>query len=83
MDTEKGKIDGAWELSDNLRELRLRHLEPKRKLLLTIDPSLVALNGATLGKETQKKLPPKIFSQALDLLAAVRYCPVKWLRVCR
>lgn len=59
VDTEKGKIDGAWELSDNLRELRLRHLEPKRKLLLTIDPSLVALNGATLGKETQQKIATK------------------------
>jgi len=32
-----GKVDGAWELSDNLMELRLRHLEPKRKLVLTID----------------------------------------------
>ncbi|PNK69635.1 alpha-2-macroglobulin family protein [Hafnia paralvei] len=59
VDTENGKIDGAWELADNLRELRLRHLEPKRKLLLTVDPELTALNGATLGKEAQQKIATK------------------------
>ncbi|MCS5948858.1 hypothetical protein LNP05_24680 [Klebsiella pneumoniae subsp. pneumoniae] len=25
-------MDGAWELAPNLKELRLRHLEPKREL---------------------------------------------------
>lgn len=47
------------ELADNLRELRLRHLEPKRKLLLTVDPELTALNGAILGKEAQQKIATK------------------------
>lgn len=40
VDTVSGKIDGAWELSDNLMELRLRHLKPERKLLLTVDSTL-------------------------------------------
>ena len=30
VDSTSGKVDGAWELSDNLMELRLRHLEPQR-----------------------------------------------------
>ncbi|TXI32859.1 MAG: hypothetical protein E6Q69_07955, partial [Aquipseudomonas alcaligenes] len=38
VDKKSGKVDGAWELSDNLMELRLRHLEPRRSLVLSIDP---------------------------------------------
>ncbi|MGD3916109.1 hypothetical protein QT616_22620, partial [Xanthomonas citri pv. citri] len=40
VDSTAGKVDGAWELTDNLSELRLRHLEPQRKLVLTIDAGL-------------------------------------------
>ncbi|KFC06633.1 alpha-2-macroglobulin [Trabulsiella guamensis ATCC 49490] len=56
VDKTSGKVDGAWELSPNLKELRLRHLEPKRKLLLTVDPGLVALNNATLGTSIEKTI---------------------------
>ena len=28
VDSKSGKVDGAWELSDTLLELRLRHLQP-------------------------------------------------------
>ena len=51
VDSKDGKVDGAWELADNLMELRLRHLEPQRKLVLTVDAGLRAVNGATLAKE--------------------------------
>src|SRR5690606_31817183 len=51
VDSKDGKVDGAWELSDNLMELRLRHLEPKRKLVLTVDRGLRAINGAELAAE--------------------------------
>src|SRR5690606_32668368 len=51
VDKKSGKVDGAWELSDNLMELRLRHLEPKRKLALTVDRGLRAINGAELAAE--------------------------------
>ncbi|HHX34750.1 MAG TPA: hypothetical protein GX719_05705, partial [Gammaproteobacteria bacterium] len=34
VDSKSGKLDGAWELSDDLLELRLRHIPPKRKLII-------------------------------------------------
>lgn len=51
VDTTSGKVDGAWELTDNLSELRLRHLEPQRKLVLTIDAGLKSINGGKLAAE--------------------------------
>ncbi|MFK8331179.1 alpha-2-macroglobulin family protein [Pseudomonas sp. BJa5] len=56
VDTVKGKVDGAWELSDNGMELRLRHLEPQRKLVLTIDAGLQAVNGSRLAAESVSRL---------------------------
>jgi Large extracellular alpha-helical protein len=56
VDKKSGKLDGAWELSDSLKELRLRHLEPKRELIITVDPGVVALNKETLGKSVEKTL---------------------------
>ncbi|WP_442110047.1 alpha-2-macroglobulin family protein [Pseudomonas sp. NUPR-001] len=56
VDTVKGKVDGAWELSDNGMELRLRHLEPQRKLVLTIDAGLEAVNGKRLAAESISRL---------------------------
>ncbi|KQB52500.1 hypothetical protein AQS70_14370 [Pseudomonas endophytica] len=56
VDAKTGKVDGAWELSDNLMELHLRHLEPQRKLILTVDPGLRAVNGATLPAEYISRL---------------------------
>ena len=37
VDKKSGKVDGAWELAPNLKELRLRHLEPNRNLVITVD----------------------------------------------
>jgi len=51
VDSKSGKVDGAWELSDNLMELRLRHLEPQRKLVLTVDPGVRAVNDNLLPAE--------------------------------
>ncbi|MBA1199449.1 alpha-2-macroglobulin family protein [Pseudomonas plecoglossicida] len=56
VDTVKGKVDGAWELSDNQMELRLRHLEPQRKLVLTLDKGLLAVNGNSLAAESVSRL---------------------------
>ncbi len=36
VDKKSGKVDGAWELAPNLKELRLRHLEPKRELIVSL-----------------------------------------------
>lgn len=56
VDSKNGKVDGAWELSDNLMELRLRHLEPQRKLVLTVDAGLLAVNKAKLAAEYISRL---------------------------
>lgn len=50
VDKKSGSVDGAWELAPNLKELRLRHLEPERVLVVTVDPAVKALNNATFGK---------------------------------
>ncbi|MDO9623414.1 MAG: alpha-2-macroglobulin [Pseudomonas sp.] len=67
VDTKSGKVDGAWELSDNLMELRLRHLQPKRKLVLTVDAGLQALTGKQLAGEYVSRL------QTRDLQASVGF----------
>ncbi|MSL94893.1 alpha2-macroglobulin, partial [Escherichia coli] len=56
VDKKIGKVDGAWELSDNLKELRLRHLEPKRDLIVTIGKEVKALNNATFSKDYEKTI---------------------------
>src|SRR5690554_7847224 len=33
VDSENGLLDGAWELSDDLMMLRLRHIPPQRHLI--------------------------------------------------
>lgn len=67
VDTKTGKVDGAWELSDNLMELRLRHLEPKRKLVLTVDAGLLAVNQGKLAAEYISRL------ETSDLQATVGF----------
>ncbi|MGV6396544.1 alpha-2-macroglobulin family protein [Pseudomonas caspiana] len=67
VDSKNGKVDGAWELSDNLMELRLRHLEPQRKLVLTVDAGLLAVNKAKLAAEFISRL------ETADLKATVGF----------
>ena len=67
VDSKDGKVDGAWELADNLMELRLRHLEPQRKLVLTVDAGLRGVNGATLAKEHISQLETR------DLQASIGF----------
>ena len=56
VDSIRGTLDGAWELSDNLMELRFRHLEPKRKLVLTVDAGLLSVNQGTLASAYSSSL---------------------------
>lgn len=67
VDSKSGKLDGAWELADNLMELRLRHLPPRRKLVLTVDAGLRAVNGEALAAEHVSRL------QTRDLQASVGF----------
>lgn len=56
VDTKKGKLEGAWELSDNLMELRFRHLPPSTELNLTIDEKIKGINERTLTTPFSQKL---------------------------
>ncbi|MBZ4069690.1 alpha-2-macroglobulin family protein [Escherichia fergusonii] len=56
VDTRSGTVDGAWELSDNLKELRLRHLEPQRELVVAVRRELKGLNNAAFGIDYQKTI---------------------------
>ncbi|MFF7707733.1 MG2 domain-containing protein [Pseudomonas sp. NPDC007930] len=67
VDASSGKVDGAWELSSNLLEAHLRHLEPKRKLVFTADAGLRAVNGAQLPSEYSARLETR------DLQATVGF----------
>ena len=51
VDSKSGKLDGAWELSGDLLELRLRHIPPKRSLIVSVDAGLLAVNQTQLTKD--------------------------------
>ena len=56
VDKETGVVDGAWELSENGTELRLRYLQPNRKLTLTIDKMVSAINDSHLPTVYQTEI---------------------------
>ncbi len=56
VDKDSGVVDGAWELSDNGLELRLRYLQPNRNLVLTIDKMLSAINDSHLPSVYQSEI---------------------------
>lgn len=56
VDSKSGKLDGAWELSADLLELRMRHIPPKRSLIVSVDAGLTAITQAQLGKDYSTKI---------------------------
>ncbi|MDR0805656.1 MAG: alpha-2-macroglobulin family protein [Enterobacteriaceae bacterium] len=77
VDEDSGSVDGAWELSDNMMELRLRHLEPARKLVLTVDKNVFGVNGAKLDKEFQKKLTTRNIEPSIGFASRGSLLPSK------
>ncbi|MCG3462428.1 alpha-2-macroglobulin family protein [Xenorhabdus bovienii] len=55
VDVKSGKLEGAWELSNNQMELRLRHLPPARELQLTVDEGVKGINERQLATAYEKK----------------------------
>ena len=55
VDVKAGKLDGAWELSDNQLELRFRHLPPSKELNLSVIPGIKAINERTITANFDKK----------------------------
>lgn len=77
VDKKSGKVDGAWELAPNLKELRLRHLEPKRDLIVTVDPALLALNKATFGTSVEKTLTTRDIAPSVGFASRGSLLPGK------
>jgi len=77
VDSKDGKVDGAWELSDKMTELRLRHLLPNRKLNLTIDADIKAINGATLGAENQQVIKTSNIEPRLGFVSKGSLLPTR------
>ncbi|MGV2398645.1 MAG UNVERIFIED_CONTAM: MG2 domain-containing protein, partial [Klebsiella aerogenes] len=77
VDKKSGKVDGAWELAPNLKELRLRHLEPKRELIVTVDPTLIALNDATLGSPFEKTIATRDIAPSVGFASRGSLLPGK------
>lgn len=77
VDKKSGKVDGAWELAPNLKELRLRHLEPKRELIVTVDPTLIALNDATLGSPFEKNIATRDIAPSVGFASRGSLLPGK------
>ena len=76
VDSKSGKLDGAWELSNDQLELRLRHIPPQRSLIISVDAGLLAINQAQLAKDysveiTTRDLQPSVgFASRGSLLPA-------------
>lgn len=77
VDSKNGKVDGAWELSDNLMELRLRHLEPRRKLVLTVDAGLRAVNDATLAEDFISQLETRDLEASIGFASRGSLLPTR------
>ncbi len=77
VDKTSGKVDGAWELSQDLKELRMRHLEPKRNLLLTVDRELAALNKATFDITFEKQIETRDVQPSVGFASRGSLLPTK------
>lgn len=77
VDKKSGKVDGAWELAPNLKELRLRHLEPKRDLIVSVDPTLTALNTATFGTSFEKTIATRDVAPSIGFASRGSLLPGK------
>lgn len=77
VDKTSGKVDGAWELSQDLKELRMRHLEPKRNLILTVDSGLAALNKNTFEINFEKKIATRDIQPSVGFASRGSLLPTK------
>ncbi|QDI07455.1 hypothetical protein electrica_01260 [Klebsiella electrica] len=77
VDKKSGKVDGAWELSPDLKALRLRHLEPKRELIVTVDPTLSALNAATFDSHFEKTITTRDIAPSVGFASRGSLLPGK------
>lgn len=78
------KRQSGWclELSHNLKELRLRHLEPKRDLIVTIGKEVKALNNATFSKDDEKTITTRDIQPSVGFASRGSLLLVRSLKGC-
>lgn len=77
VDKKSGKVDGAWELAPNLKELRLRHLEPNRNMVVTVERDLLALNKSTFGSDVEKAITTRDIAPSVGFASRGSLLPGK------
>lgn len=77
VDSVSGTPDGAWELSDNLTELRLRHLQPGRELVLTVDSGIKAANGSLLEEGSHQTLKTRAVEPSVGFASRGSLLPTR------
>lgn len=76
-DEQSGKVDGSWELTKNQMELRFRHIEPKRKLVITVSDDLKSVTGGTLTKEEQYRITTRDLQPSVGFASRGSLLPAK------
>lgn len=61
-----GRVDGAWILSDNRKELFFKNIEPEEDYLLTVYANLKAINDKELGERYKKTLKTKAIQSSVS-----------------
>ncbi len=74
VDSKSGKLDGAWELSEDLLELRLRHIPPQRNLIINVDKGLLAFNQTQLSQDFSAKLKTRDLQPSVGFASRGHYC---------
>ena len=77
IDSETGKVDGAWVLSKSQQELTFNNLEPNRKLTLTISSGIRAINSRSLPLEHVTKITTKDLQPMLNFASKGSLLPVR------
>lgn len=77
MDKTQGALDGAWELSPNLKTLYLRHLEPNRELSVSVDEGLLALNKSTFNQQKSEKITTRDIQPSVGFASTGSLLPGK------
>ena len=78
VDSKNGTLDGAWELSDDLLELRLRHIPANRQLIVSVDAGLLAFNQVSLRKDFSVSIKTRNLQPTVGFASRGSLLPVEF-----
>ncbi|MDY7218990.1 alpha-2-macroglobulin [Denitrificimonas sp. JX-1] len=80
VDSENGLLDGAWELSDDLMMLRLRHIPPQRHLIISVDAGLQGINQTQLAQDYQEKITTRNLQPSVGFASRGSLLPAEFIQ---